>query len=281
MRKKWNTHSSSRSRWLSSLSLLFLGALNFSLNNLTLMALTLAIGFLVDDAIVFLENTVRLMEAGQKPLEAAISSAKQITFTIIAMTVSLAVVFLHHRWISAVTWVGCLLLTVWVFGLLPKTFIPAGDSSFIRGIILGPEGISPARFREIQAQVDQVLRENPAVDETFTLSGFSKGLSSNQMLALAFLKDPGQRAPINVVVGQLIQQLGQIPGIIPLVRPDPVLQISTGATKNNQGQFAFSLSGVDSTQVYAVANQMIAKCLQFAGFQSVSSDYFARDRKST
>src|SRR6202008_4734972 len=73
---------------------LVMGALNFSLNNLTLMALTLAIGFLVDDAIVFLENRVRLMEAGQKPLEAAISSAKQITFTIIAMTVSLAVVFL-------------------------------------------------------------------------------------------------------------------------------------------------------------------------------------------
>jgi HAE1 family hydrophobic/amphiphilic exporter-1 len=95
------------------------------------------------------------------------------------------------------------------------------------------------------------------------------------MLALAFLKDPGQRPPINVVVGQLIQQLGQIPGIIPLVRPDPVLQISTGATKNNQGQYAFSISGVDAAQVYAAANQMIAKCRQFPGFQSVSSDYFA------
>src|SRR5258708_15368580 len=145
----------------------------------------------------------------------------------------------------------------------------------LSGIILGPEGISPARFREIQAQVDQVLRKNPAVDETFTLSGFSKGLSSNQMLALAFLKDPSQRAPINVVVGQLIQQLGQIPGIIPLVRPDPVLQISTGATKNNQGQYAFSISGVDATQVYAAANQLVAKSRQFPGFQSVSSDYFA------
>ncbi len=76
------------------ITFLAMGALNFSLNNLTLMALTLAIGFLVDDAIVFLENTVRLIESGQNPLEASINSARQITFTIIAMTVSLAVVFL-------------------------------------------------------------------------------------------------------------------------------------------------------------------------------------------
>src|SRR5207302_4089265 len=76
------------------ITFLVMGALNFSLNNLTLMALTLAIGFLVDDAIVFLENTVRLIESGQNPLEASINSARQITFTIIAMTVSLAVIFL-------------------------------------------------------------------------------------------------------------------------------------------------------------------------------------------
>src|SRR6516162_9318538 len=335
------------------ITFLVMGALNFSLNNLTLMALTLAIGFLVDDAIVFLENTVRLMESGQNPMEAAVNSARQITFTIIAMTVSLAVVFLplvmvtgiigrifrefsvtiivaifasglvpitltpmmcsrllsgdrghgnqtwmertvgrlfkkitasygrslyfflHHRWISAITWVACLGITLWVFDLLPKTFIPAGDSGFIRGIILCPEGISPTRIREIQREVDQVLRKNPAVNETFTLSGFSKGFSSNQMLALAFLKEPSIRPPIQVVVGQLIRELSQIPGIIPLVRPDPVLQISTGATKNSQGQYAFTISGVDARQVYQAAQAMIAKCRQFEGFQSVSSDYFA------
>src|SRR6202048_2126876 len=73
---------------------LVMGALNFSLNNLTLMALTLAIGFLVDDAIVFLENTVRLMEDGQGAFEASLNSAKEISFTILAMTLSLAAVFI-------------------------------------------------------------------------------------------------------------------------------------------------------------------------------------------
>ena len=68
--------------------------LGYSLDNLSLMALTLAIGFLVDDAIVFLENTVRRMEHGEAALEATIHSAKEISFTIVSMTISLAAVFI-------------------------------------------------------------------------------------------------------------------------------------------------------------------------------------------
>ena len=68
--------------------------LGYSLDNLSLMALTLAIGFLVDDAIVFLENTVRRMEQGENALTATLHSAKEISFTILSMTVSLAAVFL-------------------------------------------------------------------------------------------------------------------------------------------------------------------------------------------
>src|ERR1700757_3796328 len=219
------------------ITFLVMGALNFSIKNLTLMALTLAIAFLVDDTIVFLEN----------PMHAALNRWRQIPFTIVAMTVSLAVVFLplvmvtgiigrifrefsvtiivaifasglvsitltpmmcsrvlgprshdertwmertvghlfkrittiygrslyfflHHRWISALTWVASFALTIWVFGLLPKTFIPAGDSSFIRGIFIFQEGISPDRIKQLQKQVDLVLRQNPAVDESFTLA---------------------------------------------------------------------------------------------------------------
>src|SRR5207247_1121122 len=68
--------------------------LGYSLDNLSLMALTLAIGFLVDDAIVFLENTVRRMERGERALEAAINGAREISFTILSMTISLAAVFI-------------------------------------------------------------------------------------------------------------------------------------------------------------------------------------------
>src|ERR1700740_82071 len=196
------------------LTFVAMNVLGYSLDNLSLMALTLAIGFLVDDAIVFLENTVRLMEQGQSALEASLNSAKEISFTILAMTISLAAVFLplvfmsglvgrifrefsitiivsifasgivsltltplmcsgllaergehvkrtwmerviggiekrvlglygrslwfflRHRWISLATWVICLLGTGYLFYVIPKSFLPVGDSSFALGVFV-------------------------------------------------------------------------------------------------------------------------------------------------
>jgi hydrophobic/amphiphilic exporter-1 (mainly G- bacteria), HAE1 family len=69
-------------------------ALGYSLDNLSLMALTLAVGFVVDDAIVVLENIVRHMEMGKAPLQAAIDGSKEISFTVISMTISLTAVFI-------------------------------------------------------------------------------------------------------------------------------------------------------------------------------------------
>ncbi|HVT04525.1 MAG TPA: multidrug efflux RND transporter permease subunit [Thermoanaerobaculia bacterium] len=68
--------------------------LDYSLDNLSLMALTLSVGFVVDDAIVMLENIVRHMEMGEPPLEAALKGSKEIGFTIVSMTVSLTAVFI-------------------------------------------------------------------------------------------------------------------------------------------------------------------------------------------
>jgi multidrug efflux pump len=69
-------------------------ALDYSLNNLSLMALTIATGFVVDDAIVMVENAARLIEEGKTPLEAALQGAKQIGFTIISLTASLIAVLI-------------------------------------------------------------------------------------------------------------------------------------------------------------------------------------------
>jgi len=69
-------------------------ALDFSINNITLMALTLSVGFVVDDAIVMLENIVRHMELGESPRSAAFKGAREIGFTIISMTISLVAVFI-------------------------------------------------------------------------------------------------------------------------------------------------------------------------------------------
>ncbi|EYF04728.1 efflux RND transporter permease subunit [Chondromyces apiculatus] len=68
--------------------------LGYSLDNLSLMALTLSVGFVVDDAIVVLENIFRHLEMGKKPVEAALDGAKEIGFTVISMTISLVAVFI-------------------------------------------------------------------------------------------------------------------------------------------------------------------------------------------
>jgi HAE1 family hydrophobic/amphiphilic exporter-1 len=79
--------------------------LGYSLDNLSLMALTLAVGFVVDDAIVMLENIVRHMEMGKPPMQAAFDGSEEIAFTILSMTVSLAAVFIPILFMGGV--VGC------------------------------------------------------------------------------------------------------------------------------------------------------------------------------
>src|SRR5262245_19663595 len=69
-------------------------------------------------------------------------------------------------------------------------------------------------------------------------------------------------------------RFSQIPGVFPFMRPFPVLEISTGATNTNQGQYAFSLSGVDPQQVYDVANRLMERLRPWPGFLSISSDFF-------
>jgi HAE1 family hydrophobic/amphiphilic exporter-1 len=69
-------------------------ALGHSIDNISLLALTLAVGFVVDDAIVMLENIVRHIEAGEKPMDAAFKGAKEVSFTIVSMTLSLVAVFI-------------------------------------------------------------------------------------------------------------------------------------------------------------------------------------------
>jgi len=85
---------------IGTFSIMYL--LNYNLDNLSLMALTLSVGFVVDDAIVILENIVRHMEMGERPMEAAYRGSKEIGFTILSMTISLAAVFLPVLFMSGI-----------------------------------------------------------------------------------------------------------------------------------------------------------------------------------
>ncbi|HET9479552.1 MAG TPA: efflux RND transporter permease subunit, partial [Pyrinomonadaceae bacterium] len=326
--------------------------LGYSLDNLSLMALTLAIGFLVDDAIVFLENTVRRMEHGEQPFQAAINSAKEISFTIMSMTISLAAVFiplvfmtglvgrifrefaitivvailasglvsltltplmcarmlsargvgstktwmerviggiekrilafyggslwwfLRHRWVSPVIWTICLAGTIWLFILVPKTFLPPGDSGVIFGAFIAREGSSPKQMREYQDRVDEMLRNDPNVVTDFTMTGATGFLASNQGITFTFIGPPEGRRPIAEVTAEMMGKLNTIPGLMTFLRPFPVLEISTGVTSQQQGQYAFSVSGANPNQVYEVGQKLMAKLMEYPGFLSVSSDYY-------
>ncbi|HVY63320.1 MAG TPA: efflux RND transporter permease subunit, partial [Gammaproteobacteria bacterium] len=115
-----------------------MSALGYSLDNLSLMALTLSVGFVVDDAIVVLENIVRHMELGKKPYQAAIDGASEIGFTILSMTVSLAAVFIPIIFMSGI--VGRLLhefavtivIAVLVSGVVSVTLTPMLCARFLR-----------------------------------------------------------------------------------------------------------------------------------------------------
>ena len=183
--------------------------------------------------------------------------------------------FLRNRWISAIAWVACLAGTAYLFYVVPKSFLPVGDSSFIRGVMVTQEGSSPDQLHALQTKAEKIMKANPAVRSTFTMSGNSQFLGSNQIFLIAFLKPPSERPPIDMVAGQLMGGItGSIPGALAFLQPNPALEISTGATANAQGQFAYALSGIDAGEVYATADKLMAKMRQYPGFLFVNSDLY-------
>jgi HAE1 family hydrophobic/amphiphilic exporter-1 len=111
--------------------------LGYSLDNLSLMALTLSVGFVVDDAIVMLENIVRHMEMGKRPLVAALDGAREIGFTIVSMTLSLSAVFIPVLFLGGI--VGRLFrefsvvigVAVLISGFVALTLTPMMSSRFL------------------------------------------------------------------------------------------------------------------------------------------------------
>jgi HAE1 family hydrophobic/amphiphilic exporter-1 len=105
-------------------------AFNFSINNLTLMALTLSVGFVVDDAIVMLENIVRHVESGMTPFEAALKGSREVGFTIISITCSLIAVFIPVLLMGGIVgrvfreFAVTITVTILISGLVSLTLTP-------------------------------------------------------------------------------------------------------------------------------------------------------------
>ncbi len=120
--------------------------LNFSLDNLSLMALTLSVGFVVDDAIVMLENIVRRMEGGEDPLTAALKGGKEIGFTILSMTISLVAVFIPVLFMGGLLgrlfkeFAVTISVAILVSGFVSLTLTPMLCSRFLKASHVASEG---------------------------------------------------------------------------------------------------------------------------------------------
>src|SRR5207244_2305559 len=161
---------------------------------LSLMALTLSVGFVVDDAIVVLENIVRHMEMGKPPMEAALEGSREIGFTIISMTISLVAVFIPVLFMGGL--IGRLLhafainiaATVYLFQITPKGFLPSEDVSRIFAQTEAAEGTSfDAMVRYQQAAAD-VVRADTNVDSFMSSIGSRGGQATGSNTGTLFMK---------------------------------------------------------------------------------------------
>jgi HAE1 family hydrophobic/amphiphilic exporter-1 len=142
--------------------------LGFSLNNLSMMALILSIGFIVDDAIVMLENVVRHMEKGENAFEAALRGSREIAFTIITMTTSLAAVFIPILFMTGVLgrmfreFAVTITAAILISGVVSVTLTPMLCSRFLRVSALhakkGLAGFLEACFLFLQRGYERSLR---------------------------------------------------------------------------------------------------------------------------
>ena len=190
--------------------------LDYSLDNLSMMALILSIGFVVDDAIVMLENIVRHMERGMTPMQAAFQGSKEISFTIVSMTLSLAAVFIPVLFMSGILgrlfreFAVTICVAILISGIVSITLTPMLCSRFLR------------RRKE---------RRNSAFDFTQRMYGWSLRWVLNHrpvMLVVTFL-----------VIGATAYLFKIVPkGFIPDVDSDQMMATTESAQGTSFAQMA-------------------------------------------
>ena len=139
--------------------------LGFSLDNLSLMALTISTGFVVDDAIVMIENIVRYLEKGESPMQAALKGARQIGFTVISLSVSLIAVFIPLLFMTGIVgrlfreFAITLSAAVVVSAVVSLTLTPMMCAKLLRAEPKDEEAKRPGRFQRItEGAFDRTLK---------------------------------------------------------------------------------------------------------------------------
>ncbi len=320
----------------------------YSLNNLTLMALTISTGFVVDDAIVMIENIVRYIEEGEKPLEAALKGAEQIGFTIVSLTISLIAVLipllfmgdivgrlfrefaitlsvtilvsavvsltltpmmcsrllrqqseskqgrfyrvserlfqkiidfygatlrwvLKFRVITLLIAAATLVLTIWLYIVVPKGFFPVEDTGVIQGISEASQRISFPAMAEKQQALTQVILKDPAVDSLSSfigVDGTNTTLNSGRIL-INLKPLAARKVDATTVMNRLQNALSQVDGITLYMQP---VQDLTVEDRVSRTQYQYTLESPNTDDLNTWTRRFVDKLKTLPQLQDVATD---------
>jgi HAE1 family hydrophobic/amphiphilic exporter-1 len=319
----------------------------YTLDNLSLMALTLSVGFVVDDAIVILENIVRHMEMGKPRMQAAFEGGKEIGFTILSMTLSLAAVFIpvlfmsgimgrlfhefavvimvailisgvvslsltpmlcsrflkpvgarqnafqrssekvfegtrnlygwtlrgviRHRFLTMLTAAGTLAATIYLYGMVPKGFIPNQDTGQLSGSTEAPQDISFDGMVLRQREAAAVIQADPDIEAFSSSIGQGGGISSgNQGRFTMRLKPRSQRRTTpDQIIERLRPRLNAIPGIRTYLQNPPLIRIGGFVSRS---LYQYTLQGPNIGELYRAADAFEKRVRTVPGLTDVNSD---------
>eukprot|EP01022_Parablepharisma_sp_SALTPOND_P004210 TRINITY_DN118_c0_g4_i1.p1 TRINITY_DN118_c0_g4~~TRINITY_DN118_c0_g4_i1.p1 ORF type:complete len:997 (-),score=439.00 TRINITY_DN118_c0_g4_i1:8785-11775(-) len=317
----------------------------YSLDNLSLMALTIAVGFVVDDAIVMLENIYRYVEEGMSPMEAALKGAGEIGFTIISISVSLVAVFIplllmggivgrlfrefavtvtltigvsviisltltpmlcsrflksehanqhgklyqlfergfdamlrgykrgldvvmKHQFITLMSFIATVALTVVLFIFIPKGFFPQQDNGVIVGFAESAQDTSSAAMQKRLLKVAEIVRQDPDVTG-FAMSAGSTTFNTGQFFIALKPKDEGRTANADEIITRLRPKVAGVQGVNLFMQASQDINVG-GRLARTQYQYTVTDTDLDELNVWAP--RMLERFRQLPQLTDVASD---------
>jgi HAE1 family hydrophobic/amphiphilic exporter-1 len=319
----------------------------YTLDNLSLMALTLSVGFVVDDAIVILENIVRHMEMGKPRMEAAFDGGREIGFTILSMTLSLAAVFIpvlfmsgimgrlfhefavvimaaivisgvvslsltpmlcsrflkpmgerqnafqrssekvfdgmrdlygwtlrgviRHRFLTMLTAAGTLAATIYLYGMVPKGFIPSQDTGQLSGSTEAPQDISFDGMVQRQGEAAAIIQADPDIEAFVSSVGMGGGTTSGNQGRLFMRLKPRsvRRSTPEQIIERLRPKLNALPGIRTYLQNPPLVRIGGFVSRS---LYQYTLQGTNIAELYRSADAFEKRVQTVAGLTDVNTD---------
>ncbi|WP_138502485.1 efflux RND transporter permease subunit [Nostoc sp. PA-18-2419] len=319
----------------------------FSLDNLSLMALTLSVGFVVDDAIVVLENIVRYREMGESPLDAALKGSREISFTILSMTLSLVAVFIPIMFMSGIigklfhefavtiavailvsgfvslsltpmlcsrflgshqqrpnllyrisegafdlllrgydwtlkpilkyrlmTLIGSgilLVMTIYLFVIVPKGFIPTEDTGQLMANTKGAQDISFDDMLLHQQRVVDIIRKDPNIEAVDSIVGASgpNGSVNGGRITIRLKPRSQRQLSADQIIQELTPKLRRVVGVKTFIRSPSAIPIGGQQTNST---YQFSLQSLNLQDLRQYVPKLVEKVKTLPGLRDVDSD---------